>query len=275
MTDKNLVQVTKNHDNDREAVMTRVDKHLSELINEEPSGRMDPEYWHTRFDDIFKEVRVKLDLLGSFILPGTEGITYGSTKPREWSADNSGVKYIKSVNIKNTGLDFVNIFYTPEKGRLDGEQFRVRPSDIIMNKSGTGTIGRLFELTRDFGKMVVSQDTMRIRVKNISSAYVVVFLQSQFGLKQIERLTAGVSGQVHINFDDLKIIKIPVLSKEVQGNIEKEYKNMSVYHDRAFEAKQDGNEIKYKENIETAERLLSKLIAKTENIIKDEREDAL
>lgn len=259
----------------KEAVMVRVDKTLKEMMEEQPSSRWDTEYWHPKFDDFLSDAIFDFEILGKYILQGTEGITYGSTKPREWSVANVGVKYIKSVNVLNTGLDIVNIFWTPEGGRLDGSQYRVKVGDLIMNKSGTGTFGRLFVIDKDFGKMVVSQHTMRIRLSGISPFFVAVYMQTEYGYKQIQRLTAGVSGQVHIDFDDIKSIKIPDLPEKIQKNIESEYKKMSAFHDRALEAKKKGDEAGYKKNIETAERMLRDLIARTEAVIRGEREDVV
>jgi len=274
MNKTNLVQITKDQ-NDEEVAMVRADKMLKEMMNEKPASRWDPEYWHVKFDDLFKGVNFDLLILEKYILPGTEGITYGSTKPREWAQKGQGVKYIKSVNVRNTGIDIVDIFWTPEGGKLDGQQYRVKVGDIIMNKSGTGTFGRLFVMAKDFGKIVVSQDTMRIRVNDVSPYYVAVYIQTELGKKQVDRLTAGVSGQVHIDFEDIKAIRIPFLSNNVQQSIESEYKKMSAFHDKAMEAKKNNNVTEYKKNIGIAEEMLKDLIARTEAVIRGERKDII
>ena len=92
---------------------------------------------------------------------------------------------------------------------------------------------------------------------------------------QIKRRQRGVSGLIKINFDDIKAIKIPILSDIVQNNIELEYKKMSEYHDKAMEAKKNNNELEYKNNIEIAEKMLKDLISKTEAVIRGERKDVI
>lgn len=274
MQNSKLVQITKDASG-REIAMVRADLTVKNLMEEKPSSRWDPEYWHPQFDNLFGDIKIELELLGHFILAGTEGITYGSTKPREWSDVGKGVKYIKSVNVLNTGLDIFNIFWTPEGGRLDGLQYRVKVGDLVMNKSGTGTFGRLFVVGQDFGKIVVSQDTMRIRVNSLSPYFVAIYSQTKYGILQVQRLTAGVSGQVHIDFEDIKSIKIPRLSEKVQKNIEEAYKKMAAYHDKAMGAKKKDDEAGYKKNIETAEKMLKDIIAKTEAVIRGERKDVI
>lgn len=275
MTNNNTKTKIINYEDGKEAVMVRIDKTVKEMVREKPSSRWDAGYWHPKFENIFKDVNFRFAELKEFILPETEGITYGSTKPREWSDEGNGVKYIKSANVRNTGLDIVNIHWTPEGGSLDGHQYRVKPRDLIMNKSGTGTFGRLFVINKDHGKMVVSQDTMRIRVNNISPYYVAVYLQTYFGNLQVQRFTAGVSGQVHINFEDIKAIKIPLLPDSVQLHIKQEYLKMSKIHNKAMREKEKGNEEKCKKNLEFAKNMLENLVSKTEAVIRGKQEDVI
>lgn len=259
----------------KELITIRIDKTLQDLMSEKPFSRWDPFYWNPKFDSLLKSSKYEIKNLGNFLKPGTKGITYGSTKPRQWLNDQTGVMYIKSLNVLNTGLNTSNIFWTPEGGNLDGEQYRVHYNDIVMNKSGTGTFGRLFVMTNDYKKIVVSQDTMKIGLSNISPSYVAVYLQCKEGRQQIVRLTAGVSGQVHIDFEDIKAILIPILGKEIQHHIEANYLKMSEFHYKAMEAKLKGDESGYKSNLEIAEKKLKELVAKTESVIRGESDDVI
>ena len=276
MSNKNLVQTTTD-EKGREIVMVRVDKTLKEITEEKPDGRWDPSYWHPDYDDIerlLNSFKYKVRDLGDFIPQGVEWITYGSTKPRQWSEIGKGVEYIKPGNVKFTGLDYINILWTPEGGNLDSLNYRVKKNDLIVNKSGVGTWGRGIVVVNQPDKMVVSQDTMKIRTKNLSPYYVAVYFWSNFGHKQQERNFVGV-GSPHIDFDELRTIKIPELPQEIQKNIESEYKKMAKYHDKAMEAKKNNNEAEYKKNIEIAEKMLKDLIAKTEAVIRGERKDVI
>lgn len=275
MNNKNLVQKTTD-ENNQEIVTVRVDKTLKDMMEEKPSGRWSPDYWHPDFDDItavLETSRWEIKILGDFIPQGVEWITYGSTKPRQWSERGEGIKYIKPGNVKFTGLDYRNIFWTPEGGNLDRPNYRVNIDDLIVNKSGVGTWGRGIVLTKNYGKMVVSQDTMRIRLRGISPYYVAIYLWSNLGHRQQERNFVGV-GATHIDFDELRTIKIPLIPDKVQRHIEFEYKKMSEYHDKAMEPN-NNDEAGYRENIEISNKILKDLIVKTEAVIRGEREDVI
>jgi len=262
---------------DNEAAMVRVDKTLKEMMKEKPIGRWSPDYWNPKFDkiiDLVNSSSYEVRSLEDFIPLGVEWITYGSTKPRQWSKKGVGVKYIKPGNVCFTGLDYLNLHWTPEDGNLDGLNYRVGENDLIVNKSGVGTWGRGIVIVKYLEKIVVSQDTMRIRVCGISPYYIAVFLWSKLGHGQQERNFVGV-GAPHIDFDELRTIKIPILPEKVQKHIEAEYKKMSVFHDKAMEVKKKGDEAAYKKNIETAEAILRNLIVRTEAVIRGEREDVI
>lgn len=50
---------------------------------------------------------------------------------------------------------------------------------------------------------------------------------------------------------------------------------MSAYHDKAMEGKKKSDEDAYKKNIETAEKMLKDLIARTEAVIRGDKKDVI
>jgi len=91
---------------------------------------------------------------------------------------------------------------------------------------------------------------------------------------QVERYINGV-GTLNISFDEVRAIQIPIIPEDVQNHIESEYKRMSKHHDKAMDAKKEGNDAEYKTDIEIAEKMLKDLISKTEAIIRGERKDVI
>ena len=259
-------------------VMVRVDKTLKEMMVEKPYGRLDPEYYLPEYDDLFLDMRLgnfDVTTLGNFILSGTEGITYGQVGERHYSKKGK-VQYLQVSNITFTGIDVFAKFALVDSGsHNDPPRSRLKENDILLLNGGVGSIGRSCVLLKKDKEYNISQDIDRIRVQGIKPIYVSVFINSFFGQKQIERFQKGVSGQTKIGFDHVKSIRIPVIPEKIQSHIDGEYKKMSVYHDKAMEAKAEGNEAKYKKNIETAEAMLKELIAKTEAVIRGEREDVV
>ena len=106
----------------------------------------------------------------------------------------------------------------------------------------------------------------------ICSEYLQVFLQSYFGQLQIQRHESGVSGQTHINKQEIEAMHIPILDVDIQNKIRDEYERVSLAHDEAMHVVQKSKEkalIKLKE----ANSILNDLISRTESIIRGKTDD--
>ncbi len=255
-----------------ELLMIRTDITMWEMMNEKPAGRWDPEYWHPKYDVVY-ETKYTLRRLGEFI----KEITYGVILTgHERNFSRSGVNYVSATTVRDTGIDHsLNPLFVRKddpRNRLDKKP---RRGDLILNRSGIGTLGRQCVFTYDPDDWTISDDTDVIRLEGISPFYISIFLKSRFGQLQISQRTRGVSGLVKLNFDDIKEIKVPLLSQQIQGSIDQEYKKMSAFHDKAMEAKAKGDQVGYQRNIQIAERMLKDLISRTEEVIRGERDDVI
>ena len=255
-----------------EAAMVRVDKTLKETMEEKPSGRWDPEYWHPDSQDLFNDISKKLTLktIGDFITL----ITYGQVGQRVYD-EKGDVDYIQTINIQDTGIN-----YEVKKAKIksgshnDPPRSRLKNGDLLMGNSGMGGLGKATLFLDKKRKVNISQDIDILRFKKINPHFVATYLKTAFGNKQIWTRSKGV-GAPKIAFDEVKAIKIPELSESIQKNIESGYKKMSALHDKAIEAKKKGDEAGYKKNIEKAEAMLRELIARTEAVIRGERNDVI
>ena len=188
--------------------------------------------------------------LGNFIperLPdGTKGITYGQVGARKLSP-RGVVRYLQVINIRDTGIDFsVKPDRIADGSYNDPERSRVGSEDILFTNNafrGTDTlIGRCIVLPRDYGKLNISQHIDRIRVVGINPFYVCCFLKSRFGSLQVRRVMHGVDAMT-ISFIRIRAIQIPPLPTSVQEEIERQYREMSRFHDRALQLRQWGKEL--------------------------------
>ena len=271
MSNKNLIQTTTD-EKGREIVMVRVDKTLKEMMKEKPASRWDPKYWHSKYDDLF--LNLKTEKIGTYIKDvqgGGGGSHYSAFLGDKWDEKGKFATYLHISALMNTGLNWVDAKYIDEKtyNRLKTKQ--LQEDDILL--SNKGTVGKSVVVPRTFLKTVVG-DTRVIRVKEINPYYVCVYFKSFFGQALSERYKSGVASE-GTTVDQLYEFDIPHLDESVQKNIESEYKKMSKYHDRAMEAKKKGNDAEYKKNIEIAEKMLKDLIAKTEAVIRGERKDVI
>lgn len=264
----NLVQITKDQKG-KEIVMVRVDKTLKEMMEEKPSSRWSANYWHPKYDELINIIRRhKTFFLDEYRSELKSGFRSGGVK-----FSTEGIPYLQVRNILDTGVDLINADLIPSNSPARQTNKKIVFGDILLNRSGEGSVGRLTVfLSRE--EAYVGGHVYRFSVKNISSIYLTVFLKTVFGKEQIHRFESGVSGKTEIDLEEILHIEIPFLQDEIEY-IESEYKKMSIYHEKAMEAKKNGEEDEYKNNLETAERMLKDLVSKTESVIRGEREDVV
>jgi len=202
------------------------------------------------FEERFRQNERKLKklrsvTLGEFIreeLPdGSKGITYGQVGARKLSPRGS-VRYLQVINIRDTGIDFaVKPDRIAEGSHNDPERSRVGAEDILFTNNafrGTETlIGRCVAVTRDYGKVNISQHIDRIRVQGIDPFYVCCFLKSRFGALQVQRIMHGVDAMT-ISFGQIRKIAIPKLSDDLQSDLRRQYLAMARQHDSAMAIKE-------------------------------------
>jgi hypothetical protein len=203
------------------------------------------------FEDRFRQNEKKLKKLhsvplGQFIpeeLPdGSKGITYGQVGARKLRPRGS-VRYLQVINIRDTGIDFaVKPDRIAEGSHNDPERSRVAQHDILITNTtfrGAETlIGRCVVMSRDLGKLNISQDIDRVRIHNINPYYVGALLKSKFGQLQIQRLVHGVDSQ-KINFGQIRSLLVPALAEVIQKDIQKQYLEMSKCHYTAMAIKEE------------------------------------
>lgn len=269
MNTSNTVQITKDQKG-RETVMARVDKTLKDMASVKPASRWDPEYWHARYDkalNSLSKTKFPLRRLGDFVVEMTTNNHVKKTFL------NEGVRYYQTETIQNTGLLHHLAKRVEENGANDPERTRLKVGDIMIIRSGTGSVGRVFTVTKDLGKANTIESVYLTRVSDINPFYISIFLLTSFGQAELLRTSSGVSGIININRPELEEILIPILNTSLQKDIELRYFQMSTFHEKAIEAKEKGDEKKYKENLETAEKMLKDLIKRTEEVIEGKRED--
>ncbi len=213
----------------------------------EAHDRWDAGYFQEHFRQNERKLRKLGGVpLGNFIpeeLPdGSKGITYGQVGARKLSPRGE-VRYLQVINIRDTGIDFaIKPDRVAEGSHNDPQRSRVIRGDILLTNTafrGTETLmGRCVVVSRDFGKLNISQDIDRIRVERINSYFVGAFLKTKFGQLQIQRVVHGVDSQ-KINFSHVRDILIAVPPASVQKEVEKQYLEMSRCHDRGMAIKED------------------------------------
>lgn len=211
-----------------------------------PTSRLNPCFYEDQYQEVEQRLaQLRAVPLGTFIpeehSDGSKGITYGQVGARHLDPRGE-VRYLQVINIRDTGIDFaIKPDRVAKGGHNDPERSRVAKGDILFTNTafrGTETLlGRCVVITRDYGKLNISQDIDRIRIAEVSPYYVAVFLKSKFGKGQINRFVHGVDSQ-KINFGRIRGILIPQMTARVQESVKQQYLAMSRYHDRAMSVKE-------------------------------------
>jgi len=274
MNKKNLVQTTTD-EKGREIVMVRVDKTLTELMEEKPTSRWDPAYWHPSFEEVLSQIKNGLEITPleelleePIIAPDHVRASKGEKIGKKFSCEYRTLK-----DLMFTGLNYAEINYCSENACQRLKRTQLKVGDILFAGSGVGAIGRLGLVERVSSKSCVG-DLFIIRNPKVSFCYIYIYLLTEFGQSQIEKIFHGISS-AKISTKEIGQIKVPLISNEIQQQVESEYNKMSKYHDKAIEAKKKGNDSEYKANMTTAEKMLKDLIAKTEAVIRGEKKDII
>lgn len=132
---------------------------------------------------------------------------------------NSGIPFIRGVNLKNGILDFNDVIFIDEGAHKLLWKSEVTPQTILLSMSGT--IGDVAIAMPDYSyPMNSNQDIAKIRINdNINTYYVYAFLLSKYGQNYLKREARG-SVQQHVFLSQMESFNIPIPSVSFQKQIE-------------------------------------------------------
>jgi hypothetical protein len=271
---------------------------------EEHPMRWNAEFWSHRWSDIYETLMERcpfeVQKLGEFIPEkvsrfGQEvpGITYGQVGERVYPPKGTkvkisdgqvtlklpdgtkaaGVAYLQVRNLRRTGIDIYasppEKRYIVEGSRNDPIRSRLMPGDLLLIRSGVGSLGRCVVVPEGLGLMNVSQHISRIVLEGIKSEWVAVFLQSCYGAGQMSRWLSGATGQVEIDFKEIRRLLIPVPDQKIQEAIAHQYWRMADYHYEAMKARERGDEERAGRILKIALGMLEVLLVQVERIVEN------
>jgi hypothetical protein len=277
---------------------------------EEHPMRWNAEFWSHRWSDIYETLMERcpfeVQKLGEFIPEevsrfGQEvpGITYGQVGERVYPPKGTkvkisdgqvtlklpdrtkaaGVAYLQVRNLRRTGIDIYasppEKRYIVEGSRNDPIRSRLMPGDLLLIRSGVGSLGRCVVVPEGLGLMNVSQHISRIVLEGIKSEWVAVFLQSRYGAGQMSRWLSGATGQVEIDFKEIRRLFIPVPDQKIQEAIVHQYWRMADYHYEAMKARERGDELRAERILKIALGMLEVLLVQVERIVDGEAKEVI
>lgn len=268
--------------------------------------RANPEFWSPQWEPIYDALDrcpFAVKPLGDFIPERVTrfgqtfpGITYGQVGEREYPPAGTkvrlrkgeiilelpsgetvrGVAYYQARNLRRTGLDIFESLpgkrYIVEGSHNDPLRSRIQNGDMLLIRSGIGSLGRCVIVTNHDALGNISQQITRIVLQGITPEWVVVFLQTLYGAKQMERQQAGVVGQAEIDFDEVRTLLVPVPDDDLQRSVAAEYRLMASFHEQAMQAKAMGNLEQAESYLQVAEGMLEALIVQVEQVMEGKRD---
>ncbi len=131
-----------------------------------------------------------------------------------------GIPFVRISNLKDCIISESSLAYISREAHNEESKTALKKNDFILSKTAYAAASLV---TVD--ECNVSQDTIACVLssqgkKTFSSAFIVVYLNSRFGLALTSRMFQG-NVQLHLSLPDAFLIPVPILSSAFQGAIER------------------------------------------------------
>lgn len=133
-----------------------------------------------------------------------------------------GIPYLKAENIHEGYIDFSKTMFIDEDTHTLLRKSQVKEGQLLFSMSGT--IGNVAVASNIPPQLNSNQDVAKITLKSgYSPFYIAAFLNSKYGNLQTQREVVG-SVQQHVFLWQIKNLRVPIVSKQIQNKIEAVYK---------------------------------------------------
>lgn len=149
----------------------------------------------------------------------SEDITLGKgISPSDY--DESGTHfYVSMADIKKWKFDTFEAKTVSESYFEKNINKRINQNDIIMARSGEGTIGKVAIISSDDFEGIYSDFTMRVRLKNYNPVFLYYFFRTDYFQYLIYSHKKGLGNNTNIFPSQIKEFPIPDLNEKQQGKI--------------------------------------------------------
>lgn len=175
--------------------------------------RADPAYWHPAYDALWATCGWPRQPLGDFITH----IAYGPIITRQQPPAVDGrIALVNQGQIGYAGVDLGRALRIPEECPWDRPSARVRPGDLVIARSGEGSVARnRLALYAEDEPAVVGSFVDVVRLEGVEPAYVALFLKTRYGWGQIHRLVNGVATP-NLSFGEIRSLELALPPPERQ-----------------------------------------------------------
>lgn len=183
------------------------------------SGRWDYDYnqvEYVRFDNQLQALKTK-PLQSLCKQPITKGET-PLWKGDKYVAENEGILFIRSENLREYGLDLSSKTFIPFDVHERMQRSQIQSGDVLIAIVGA-TIGQVAVVPDDVNEANFNQAVAIIRPKEgVDPYYLRAILQSNLGQTQIHRLSGGTA-RPNLDLWETRILRFPIPSRSLQNQI--------------------------------------------------------
>ncbi|MGG7091748.1 restriction endonuclease subunit S [Campylobacter sp. 1BO] len=215
---------------------------LSQSLN--ATGRLDSEYYQQKYDLMEKQIKKNgfktLEEICSLI-------NYGSVPTSPYSETDTGVPYIKGLNLKNLQIDETKLDRITNTEDLNS-RFFTKENDIVISQMGT--VGDVGVVSKEQENYIFASFTIRVRLKNIDEFnpyFVALYIQNIAKEWYLYRNIAQASVRQNTDLPTIKNLYVPLISYEKQTQIAEKIKQSFTLRNKASELLQQA-----KSKVETA-----------------------
>lgn len=193
------------------------ESNLSEIINNK-DYRIDSQFWTTK---IHKNSNHRYLKIGKILEKTQYGISI------EMNEDKIGCPIFRMNEIHNMLCD-LNVKKYAKISEKELDEFKLKDGDVLFNRTNSFEwVGRtgIYYSNGNYDKQVFASYLVRLIVDetHVLPEYLVAFLNSSSGVKQIKARARQSINQTNVNPEEVKEIEIPVLSMRFQKIVQDQF----------------------------------------------------
>lgn len=186
------------------------------VITEDSNIRIESDFFKKEYIIIEKIINsIKHESLDNLCFKVTDGTHY---TPNYFE---SGVPFLSALNVKENYLNIADNFkyISIEEHQKLFKRCDPKAGDILLRKVGVGA-RMACVIPDDMFEFSIFVSVALIKGTTINKYYLSTFINSKFGQTQLFRLNKG-SSQPDLHLEEIRKLKIPILSKNFQDKVEK------------------------------------------------------
>lgn len=144
--------------------------------------------------------------------------------PAQYDDDNGEYCYLSMATIKNWKFEKENARLVTDKFSSDNENKTVQIDDIVLARSGEGTIGKVAIIDDEELQGIFADFTMRVRLKNYNSLFAYYYFRTEYFQYLVEINKKGLGNNTNIFPGQIQEFPLLDISPEEQQQIVNEIK---------------------------------------------------